>query len=162
MPSVKTRKGIFGGKSFYNITQVKGLVNNNVFDLLSDSKGRVWVTTIGGVSMFDGVKFTNLTTENGLLSNIVYCVKEDKLGNIWLGTYEGVSVWDGKKFTNYTKEHGLPNERVESIMIDHYGNAWVGTYGGGIAKFVKGHFESVQMSEGINSNIVKSLWEDIG
>ncbi len=159
---VGTSEGIsrFDGKSFYNITQVKGLVNNNVFDLLSDSKGRVWVTTIGGVSMFEGGRFTNLTTENGLLSNIVYCVKEDKQGNIWLGTYEGVSVWNGKKFTNYTKQHGLPNERVESIMVDHYGNAWVGTYGGGIAKFVKGHFESVQMSEGINSNIVKSLWED--
>ena len=46
-------------------SQNDGLPNRTVYDIYTDSRGIMWVSTAGGISMFDGVKFNNF-------SNIVF------------------------------------------------------------------------------------------
>lgn len=71
----------------------EGLVNNETFDILQDSKNRIWISTTGGISCFNGRTFKNYTTEDGLVSNISFGIFEDSKGRIWVGALSnGVSI----------------------------------------------------------------------
>jgi signal transduction histidine kinase/ligand-binding sensor domain-containing protein len=48
-----------------------GLVNSRARFLYQDSKGRLYVSTFGGLSVYDGSRFINYTTESGLSTSLV-------------------------------------------------------------------------------------------
>ncbi|MBK7969080.1 MAG: hypothetical protein IPK08_09175 [Bacteroidetes bacterium] len=37
----------YDGKIFHSYTTSRGLINDNIFSLFSDSKGKLWISTIG-------------------------------------------------------------------------------------------------------------------
>lgn len=79
----------------------EGLVNNETYAILQDSKNRIWVSTTGGISCFNGKTFKNYTTGDGLASNISFSLFEDSKGRIWAGTLNnGVSIIENGKITN--------------------------------------------------------------
>jgi signal transduction histidine kinase/ligand-binding sensor domain-containing protein len=61
---------------FVRYTPKDGLVNSRARFLYQDSKGRLYVSTFGGLSVYDGSRFTNYTTENGLSTSLVNDVVE--------------------------------------------------------------------------------------
>jgi signal transduction histidine kinase/ligand-binding sensor domain-containing protein len=56
---------------FVRYTPKDGLANSRARFLYQDSKGRLYVSTYGGLSVYDGSRFTNYTTENGLSTSLV-------------------------------------------------------------------------------------------
>lgn len=71
----------------------EGLAQSNVYDLLQDDRGTVWLGTASGASRFNGLEFENLGTANGLAPNGVRTLLCDKRGTLWLGhNGGGVSV----------------------------------------------------------------------
>src|ERR1700733_13057401 len=56
---------------FARYTPRDGLVNSRARFLYQDSKGRLYVSTFGGLSVYDGSRFINYTTENGLSTGMV-------------------------------------------------------------------------------------------
>src|SRR5277367_1438867 len=56
---------------FVRYTPKDGLVNSRGRFLYQDSKGRLYVSTFGGLSVYDGSRFINYTTENGLSTSLV-------------------------------------------------------------------------------------------
>lgn len=90
---------------FKNYKVEEGLVSNETIDILQDSKNRIWVSTVSGVSCFDGQNFTNYTIENGLASNVCFSIFEDSKGRIWVGTFnKGISFIENGKVTNIKSE----------------------------------------------------------
>lgn len=69
---------------FSRYTPKNGLVNNRVRSLYQDSKGRLYVCTYGGFSVFDGSRFTNYTTDNGLTTGLVNDVVEMGEDSLWI------------------------------------------------------------------------------
>jgi len=61
---------------FVHYTPKDGLVNSRVRTAYQDSKGRMYFTTYGGLSVYDGARFKNYTIQNGLLSDLVNDVLE--------------------------------------------------------------------------------------
>jgi signal transduction histidine kinase/streptogramin lyase len=61
---------------FVRYTPKDGLANSRARFLFQDSKGRLYVSTYGGLSVYDGSRFTNYTTENGLSTSLVNDVIE--------------------------------------------------------------------------------------
>jgi len=61
---------------FVRYTPKDGLANSRARFLYQDSKGRLYVSTYGGLSVYDGSRFTNYTTENGLSTSLVNDVVE--------------------------------------------------------------------------------------
>jgi signal transduction histidine kinase/ligand-binding sensor domain-containing protein len=61
---------------FVRYTPKDGLANSRARFLYQDSKGRLYVSTYGGLSVYDGSRFTNYTTENGLSSSLVNDIVE--------------------------------------------------------------------------------------
>lgn len=102
---------------FRNFRVENGLPQSQVYDVIQDARGFIWVATNGGgVARYDGKKFQNFTKEHGLVDDHVRRIWEDKLGNIWFLTYYGLSRYDGLHFHNYGVKDGFP----ESVFIDVY------------------------------------------
>ena len=70
--------------SFVHYTPREGLVNNRCRFIYQDSKGKLYIATYGGLSIYDGSRFTNLTTENGLADNLINDVIEMGEDSVWI------------------------------------------------------------------------------
>ena len=96
--------------------------------LLHDSRGNIWVATIGqGLwrvrgSATDASMVEQATAQTGLSANVVQALFEDREGNIWVGTMGGV--------------HSLTPQFLEPLVVDGLvrtvepaadGSVWVGT-----------------------------------
>ncbi len=108
----------------------EGLAQSQVYTMLEDSRGYIWMGTQGGgVSRFDGKRFRNFSTKDGLINNYVLGLHEDDKGNIWIGTHDGISIYNGISFTNI-RVQGLKNVMVGCFLRDSKGNFWLGTENG--------------------------------
>jgi len=83
-----------------------GLPSIDVYAMLEDAEGFLWVGTSDGVSRYDGGSFVNFTTENGLADNLVRSILEDRRGNLWFGTSNGISRYDGNNFMSFATNDG--------------------------------------------------------
>ena len=137
-----------------------GLAQSQVLSICQDSKGNLWLGTLGGLNKFDGVTFTNFTTKEGLSSNEISSILEDREGNLWFGTDAGINKFDGATFTKFTTEEGLSSNIMTSILEDREGNLWFGTQGGGLNKFDGNTFTNFTTKEGMSNNSVSSICED--
>ncbi|MEN0004139.1 MAG: two-component regulator propeller domain-containing protein, partial [Bacteroidota bacterium] len=57
-----------------------GLPSSEVFDILQDRQGYIWLSTDNGISRFDGYAFRNFNSAEGLGDPVVFNIKEDQEG----------------------------------------------------------------------------------
>lgn len=87
---------------FKNYSVGDGLAQSQVYSIIEDQKGYIWMGTRGGgISRYDGFNFTTFTTKDGLVSNYIWTLFEDSQGRIWIGTSNGISLFDNNSFYNY-------------------------------------------------------------
>ncbi len=67
-----------------HLTMEDGLPSNNVYSIVEDSKGFLWLATDDGVVKYDGENMKIFTTADGLPKNDIFDVREDSWGRIWL------------------------------------------------------------------------------
>jgi ligand-binding sensor domain-containing protein len=93
-----------GNKTLENwtaFTTGDGLVHNFVQAIATDSNGKFWFGTKGGVSVFDGSVWTSFTIDDGLNSNNILCIAVDHDGVVWLGTDNGVNCYKNGEFISF-------------------------------------------------------------
>ncbi|MBI1924255.1 hypothetical protein HYR99_08385, partial [Candidatus Poribacteria bacterium] len=165
----------YDGKSFKNLTQTDGLVNNRVNDVLFTKSGSLWIATGAGVSRYrppptappsppklggieggrgDRGKFQNFTTKDGLAENRVMCLAEDREGDLWFSAWgSGVSRYD---------------ESVEIIPMDMtylppikdpHGNLWFAVPDGGLGRYDGQRLRTFAVEDGLPTNI-GSIYQD--
>lgn len=69
---------------FSRYTPKNGLVNNRARSIYQDSKGRLYVCTYGGLSVYDGSRFINYTTEDGLVASLINEIVEMGDDSLWV------------------------------------------------------------------------------
>ncbi|RZT93322.1 two component regulator with propeller domain [Ancylomarina subtilis] len=107
------------------------LTSENISNIFIDSKNRLWLSHMHGVSVLDGDQIINYDSKNGLSHDWVLQTCEDKLGRIWAATFSGgLSFWDDQRWTKVSVEDGLSSEITYSILTDKEGNIWAGTQNG--------------------------------
>lgn len=108
-----------------------GLGNNFIYNILQDSKNRVWFGTDGnGLVKFDENGFTFYDEKTGLGDDVVYSIAEDRDGDIWLSTASSALYrFDGNNFQNYTTADGLMSNNILSLACK-YGNIFILTESG--------------------------------
>ncbi len=84
-----------GFKFNYNIDN--GLPSNNVYVVLTDKLGYMWLCTPNGMVRYNGYDFRVFNTSNGLPTNDVWSTAEDAVGRIWVG---GISDEMGYVYNN--------------------------------------------------------------
>jgi signal transduction histidine kinase/ligand-binding sensor domain-containing protein len=76
--------GSGGQYAFVHYTSKDGLVNNRTRFIFQDSKGLLYISTFGGLSVYDGARFTNYSTDNGLATSLVNDILEMGYDSLWL------------------------------------------------------------------------------
>ena len=69
---------------FVHYTPREGLVNNKAKFIFQDSKGKLYIGTFGGLSVYDGSRFTNFDYNNGLGNNLVNDIVEMGDDSVWI------------------------------------------------------------------------------
>ncbi|NJN28589.1 MAG: response regulator [Cyclobacteriaceae bacterium] len=156
----------------YRANDESGLENDNVWDILEDSKGTFWVATLGGLYTMDRLsgKFTRIRDEREgqearLNRNI--CLMEDDQGNIWVGG-NGISVYNPHNNTWKYYQHTLNDstslgvDNVRSIFMDSRLRIWIGTEGAGLNLFHRqtNSFSKWTSDDLLPNNSVHQMLED--
>lgn len=116
----------------------KSLSNDNVFRVLEDRKGILWIATENGLNILNGKNeefehFFNTPLDNSLVDNHVSCLFLDKTDVLWVGTINGISAIDRQKkqFQNFNYQlDNWTSKNVKSVTgfcNDDKGNLWIGT-----------------------------------
>ncbi|MBL7111288.1 MAG: GAF domain-containing protein [Bacteroidales bacterium] len=110
---------------FHNFSLEEGLPQTEVFALIQDTKGSIWVgTNGGGLSRFTGQNFETYTTQDGMASNQIWSLFEDSRGNLWMGCSNYITSYDGVSFKNYGE---APVPFLRNYILFHEdpdGNIW--------------------------------------
>lgn len=107
-----------------------------VTSVLTDSRKRTWITTMGhGVFKIQDGNEIHITEKNGLSSNLLNCVLEDREGNVWFGTNgAGILKYRDDRFLYYQTVPGFGSPAIFSIYAASDNTIWSGSYGDGITK----------------------------
>lgn len=127
----------------------KSLPAQQVFDILIDSKKRVWLATENGLALYhpDKKNFTVFRSSphpGSLASSFITSLREIN-NEIWIGTVNGISILEEqygiqdnpeKVIFRNIKSSQNPNDLshpiINTIIQDNFNNIWIGTVGGGI------------------------------
>jgi signal transduction histidine kinase/ligand-binding sensor domain-containing protein/DNA-binding response OmpR family regulator len=122
----------------------QGLASNNIFSILQDDKGLIWIATDQGLNKFDGKNLTHFAKDKGRYSlshNRTQTMLLAPDGNIWTGTSDGLNIYDYKldsviMVRNDTKPLTLIYNDITALVagIDK-SRIWIGTYGNGVNYF---------------------------
>ena len=146
-----------------------------MFHIFEDSHGDLWISTRGAnVGEFDLArwsrgteKFQMFSAADGLPAKPVSAFAEDKNGDLWVGFNEGgVARFTNGRFTEFPMGAGLDNVLITSLLIDRQGRLWIASTASGLGRVDDPrapvpHFTSVNVDNGLASNNVRSLGEDL-
>lgn len=125
-----------------------GVAQSQVYAILQDSRGLLWLGTRGGgLTMYNGYEFQNFTEKDGLSDNYIYDLFEDDEQRLWITTNDGITRYDGKSFQKFKPENATRNFQVQSAVSDQKGGFWLAT-SMGIYHFDGEEFEPITVQLG--------------
>jgi hypothetical protein len=62
----------------------EGLPSSEVYKVLQDDFGYIWILTDKGISRYDGYEFSNYSSKDGMSDNVVFDAYKRENGEIWL------------------------------------------------------------------------------
>lgn len=140
--------GVFsGGLNIYNLQTGKTVhyyisdnrynVDNSIYSIYRDRKGRIWICTQGGVYWFYRQN-GNFVPVGGLEGIYVHNICEDSNGNIWLATMgNSLMCYTADAKVEYYQDFlygklGCMVNRVLSVYEDQEKRLWIGTSSNGL------------------------------
>jgi signal transduction histidine kinase len=90
-------------------TSVKGLPTKEIYDLLVDKKGFLWIAHDLGLSRFDGVSFVDYHCADQMALSITDLV-EDRFGRIWAHNFNGQIFYAEQEKLHLLKEYAADKE----------------------------------------------------
>ena len=125
----------------YDRNDSLSLSRNTVQDVMQDSKGTIWLTTLGGgICKFDNItnKFSRFTIDDGLPSNNTSMIVEDNSGYLWISTdNNGLCRFNPEtgEFKHYSTHDGLLSDQFSyhSGIKSRSGKLYFGTNRGFIS-----------------------------
>src|SRR5690349_17304487 len=144
-----------------------------MFRVFEDSHSDLWIST-RGADGFDLAhwsrgteKFQMFSAADGLPSKAVSAFAEDKNGDLWVAFTEGgVARFTNGRFTEFPIGAERANGFITSLLIDRQGRLWIASTETGLGRVEDPrapvpHFVSFNVDNGLASNNVRSLGEDL-
>ena len=119
----------------------EGLWHPGVMALHEDASRRLWIGTLGGLSVLeiDGGILRKVARDperdDALAGDLVRVITETSDGALWIGTHSGlnrlVDYGEGEpRFRRYLSEQGLANDTIYGLLEDHRRQLWISTNAG--------------------------------
>src|SRR5687767_960691 len=122
---------------FQHLSTKQGLSQANVWDIVQDRFGFIWIATEDGLNVYDGYSFTtyrNNPLDSASISNSnIRCVVPDSSGNLWIGTRAGLNYYNfstktfERFFYDKNNSNTISNNNINVIYRDSHQNIWIGT-----------------------------------
>ncbi|MGQ1783992.1 hybrid sensor histidine kinase/response regulator transcription factor [Saccharicrinis sp. GN24d3] len=184
------RSVIAGGEYYKSLTIIAGNeielpeIKSNVFTIIQDNNGLVWVGTYGGgLYRFDPSgkiplkSFKLSENPKSISSNIIRSSCIDAEGRLWIGADNGLNVLTLKEQIkdepSFIKIKHSPNDPksishnyILPIIKTRNDEIWIGTMGEGLNRLVKfdnqgnAEFERYNTKTGLINNLIRSVVED--
>jgi ligand-binding sensor domain-containing protein len=159
-------------------TTREGLAANVIIRLFEDSRGDVWIGSVGeglrsaGLSRWERSTgaFRHYSEKDNLASLTTFYVSsfaEDRGGNLWIG-FSGdgglVRYRDGV-FTLFTAQDGVPSGAIRNLLVDSSGRLWLASYRGGLGRIDDPAAQRPRLvthttADGLASNEITAVSED--
>jgi signal transduction histidine kinase/ligand-binding sensor domain-containing protein len=143
-----------------NLTTHEGLSSDNVYPLLRDRRGAVWIGTLGaGLDRYVDGRVSHHGVTHGLPSNIVTSLYEDRSGTLWVGTRGGVARLDRGRFQPFAATEMALTGSVMAMLEDRTGALW---FGGdrGLVRRQGDRFTTYTEADGLAPGRILVLHED--
>lgn len=148
----------------------------DVYDILQDQDGWLWLTSSSGLFQFDPQSgdfqshaLKIYPAEEG--SPAIWSIAQDADGYLWLGHQtSGVSRYDpssrGVEYFHHAPQnpHSVSQNDVRKVYVDGSNRVWVGTHGSGLNRFDREtqSFVRYAHAETEKGGIIWDIWEDGG
>lgn len=140
-----------------------GLLEEGLWTVYIDSRGRVWTCGQKGISYYEGGRIKSFTTAQMGTRARITTISEDRQGRIWFGsnssTADGAVVYDDQRFKIYSEKDGLPNNLIYSFARDRKGDILICT-ANGLSRYHGQGFVNYNLSEGLPDKQVICAHED--
>jgi ligand-binding sensor domain-containing protein/signal transduction histidine kinase len=116
------------------LTAKDGILDKLVLSLFEDSRGDLWVGTVGGFAWRErstGKWRSQSSTELMGANRAVETMAEDRSGAVWIGLVDTVARFRGGKFEVLTR--GIPR-RINCLFVDSKGRLWIATSQEGLTR----------------------------
>jgi ligand-binding sensor domain-containing protein/anti-sigma regulatory factor (Ser/Thr protein kinase) len=163
---VATREGMsrFHRGQFFNETVPDPLGRKVVYDVLEDSKGRLWAATASGVHLKQDGRWHAVLKDVSEADAIIISLAETPDGSIWAGALndglwriDGVHPYDVPPRL-YGAANGMSN--IRGLLTDAAGTLWIGSFGGGLAEYRDGVFSRFTAADGLLSDNISHIEDD--
>lgn len=142
-------------------TNEHSLAHNVVKDLIIDKKGKLFVSTIDGLSEYEPVTEIFITHKiagnesSGGMKNYLGKMEVDRQNNIWICFVTGLLQYNSvtRSFTQYNTVNGLVNNNCLKICKDKNDNLWITTQNGiSFYNFKTNSFTNYYSEDGLPTN----------
>ena len=155
---VGTDDGLFclSGEHFVRVDAQGAIPPMSVHAITVDDRGRTWV---GGWGLFvlENGNAKQIRLGASIASQEIKSIFQAADHALWVGTVGGLYRLKDGIVTH------IPIDRAveANICKDHAGNLWVGWVGGGLSRYLNGHFETYSAPAVLPGNTVLSIFEDL-
>ncbi|RSL15691.1 diguanylate cyclase (GGDEF)-like protein [Edaphobacter aggregans] len=102
--------------TFRHYGQNEGLRNLDVFKIVQDKEGLLWIATENGLFRYDGSEFHRFTAADGIEESLVLSLALDSSGRIWTTTNDHLYYFDGTRFQSVpTGSHPMQFAAVQRL-----------------------------------------------
>lgn len=129
--------------NFSNFDHIKNFPNQEVFSVVRDKNGFLWIGFTDGLYRFDAsynmkvYKVDEPKIKGGIQSNFIRVLYEDSNDNLWIGTtlggltkfHQPSGTWTTYR-TNEADPYSISSNEILSILEDSKGRIWIGTENG--------------------------------
>lgn len=153
---------------YKNYTVDDGLPSSEVFHVMQDSKGYIWIATNQGVSRYNGYEFQNFDIQDGLPENTILELFEDYKGRIWfisllgkLSFFESDSIHK-YKYNDILNQKGFYKNHLmkKSFFVDSLDQIYIGFYRGGLIKIDnRGKLSRIESNYEKETTVLKRMSE---
>lgn len=130
-----------GDLRFIHLSTDRGLSNSEVYSIVQDKEGFIWIGTADGLNRYDGRTFKTYRKDEkdstSLRHDVINSLFVDTRGTLWVGTDQGgVSKYDKEKdhfinyLTNPNDTASILSNRITAITEDKNGGMWFASYFG--------------------------------
>jgi diguanylate cyclase (GGDEF)-like protein len=102
--------------TFRHYGQNEGLRNLDVFKMIQDKQGFLWIATENGLFRYDGSGFHRFTSADGIQEPLVVSLALDASGRIWVTTNDHLYTFNGTRFESVpTGSHPMQFGAVQRL-----------------------------------------------